>query len=438
MKKRFNNKGFTLVELIVVIAVLAVITVVAAPQYLKYVEKARIGTDENAVGEIAHAAEVAYVNNKQNNNEEYVSMQIRINSTGGAIYQAPNSELVKEVKEVVAEDSYTYKSELYRGKTVEINIDPETGIATWLPPRLNWTPSHNGIVGDILTDLGVTDEQKDQLDIIISNAFNNLDEFTSLGENGMVDYIEGALNDLNNGTACVATGSLVTLADGSVKKVEELLTTDKILAFDHENGEYVEADILVVAHHGDQFRYVMNLEFSNGSSVKLVDYHGLFDTTLNKYVYLTNDNFTEFKGHEFAMQSEAGYETAVLENAFLSYEYTGAYAVVTDYYMNCFTNGFFSIIPEAKIAVDAFEYGADLKFDTDKMLQDIETYGLYEYEEFSAFVSEEVFNLMPFKYVKVTEGKGLTTMEEVAGILKGMSSYLSEFGEEATYIKDFK
>ena len=40
-----NNKGFTLVELIVVVAVLAVITVVAAPQYIKYVEKSKVGTD---------------------------------------------------------------------------------------------------------------------------------------------------------------------------------------------------------------------------------------------------------------------------------------------------------------------------------------------------------------------------------------------------------
>ena len=60
-KIKNNNKGFTLVELIVVIAVLAVITVVAAPQYLSYVEKARIGTDENALAEIAHVAELTYV-----------------------------------------------------------------------------------------------------------------------------------------------------------------------------------------------------------------------------------------------------------------------------------------------------------------------------------------------------------------------------------------
>lgn len=39
------NLGFTLVELIIVIAIIAVLSAVAAPQYIKYVEKSKISTD---------------------------------------------------------------------------------------------------------------------------------------------------------------------------------------------------------------------------------------------------------------------------------------------------------------------------------------------------------------------------------------------------------
>lgn len=43
--KRLGNKGFSLVELIVVIAIMAVLVGVLAPQLIKYVEKSREATD---------------------------------------------------------------------------------------------------------------------------------------------------------------------------------------------------------------------------------------------------------------------------------------------------------------------------------------------------------------------------------------------------------
>ncbi len=45
MKKEMNNKGFSLVELIIVIAIMAVLVGVLAPQYLKYVNNSKVSTD---------------------------------------------------------------------------------------------------------------------------------------------------------------------------------------------------------------------------------------------------------------------------------------------------------------------------------------------------------------------------------------------------------
>ena len=45
MKKEMNNKGFSLVELIIVIAIMAVLVGVLAPQYLKYVKNSKVSTD---------------------------------------------------------------------------------------------------------------------------------------------------------------------------------------------------------------------------------------------------------------------------------------------------------------------------------------------------------------------------------------------------------
>ena len=56
--KKMNNKGFSLVELIIVIAIMAILIVVLAPQYLKYVEKSRNSTDLQSVTEFKDAIEV--------------------------------------------------------------------------------------------------------------------------------------------------------------------------------------------------------------------------------------------------------------------------------------------------------------------------------------------------------------------------------------------
>ena len=57
MKK--NNKGFSLVELIIVIAIMAVLMAVLAPQFLRYVERSRLQSDNTAIGEIANACKIA-------------------------------------------------------------------------------------------------------------------------------------------------------------------------------------------------------------------------------------------------------------------------------------------------------------------------------------------------------------------------------------------
>ena len=58
--KKMNNKGFSLVELIVVIAIMAVLVGVLAPQFIKYVEKSREATDIQNCDTIRSVVEAYY------------------------------------------------------------------------------------------------------------------------------------------------------------------------------------------------------------------------------------------------------------------------------------------------------------------------------------------------------------------------------------------
>lgn len=56
MKKRRNEKGFTLVEVIVVAVIVAVLAAVAIPLYMGYIKDSRINVGDNVAGTLASAA----------------------------------------------------------------------------------------------------------------------------------------------------------------------------------------------------------------------------------------------------------------------------------------------------------------------------------------------------------------------------------------------
>lgn len=56
---KLNNKGFSLVELIIVIAIMAILAAALAPQLIKYIEKSRVSTDKTSCASIKSAFDSA-------------------------------------------------------------------------------------------------------------------------------------------------------------------------------------------------------------------------------------------------------------------------------------------------------------------------------------------------------------------------------------------
>ena len=57
--KKLNNKGFSLVELIIVIAIMVILVVVIAPQYTRFVNNSRISADVQTAQTMATAIDAA-------------------------------------------------------------------------------------------------------------------------------------------------------------------------------------------------------------------------------------------------------------------------------------------------------------------------------------------------------------------------------------------
>lgn len=81
--KKTNNKGFSLVELIIVVAIMAVLVGVLAPQYLRYLDKAKQGNDKQMCGELRTAIMTTYLDPEFTNSMTASNANIA-NCTGSA------------------------------------------------------------------------------------------------------------------------------------------------------------------------------------------------------------------------------------------------------------------------------------------------------------------------------------------------------------------
>lgn len=122
--KKMNNKGFSLVELIIVIAIMAVLMGVLAPQLLKYVEESRVQADASTFSEVENATKIALsldeIYDSVGNN---TTVTIADNSTVVSSNADLQAELLLTFPDTVDLTSKTFSG---TGGTITINIDTAT------------------------------------------------------------------------------------------------------------------------------------------------------------------------------------------------------------------------------------------------------------------------------------------------------------------------
>lgn len=123
-QKTMGNKGFSLVELIVVIAIMAVLVGVLAPQFIKYVENSRVSTDMQNVEQLKTAVEVAMADF-----EGTGSATISINTTDKKVTASVPSGVVLSSKTEIALKSKSWT------KATTYTLNTSTGA---------WTGSADG------------------------------------------------------------------------------------------------------------------------------------------------------------------------------------------------------------------------------------------------------------------------------------------------------
>lgn len=107
-KKKNDNKGFSLVELIIVVAILAILVGLLAPQYLKYVEKSRKSADASNLDEMVRAIQVYAADAEETLPEDRYTITIGKTATTvtaeSATKKADNEKVAKKALDEAAPD----------------------------------------------------------------------------------------------------------------------------------------------------------------------------------------------------------------------------------------------------------------------------------------------------------------------------------------------
>ncbi len=212
--------------------------------------------------------------------------------------------------------------------------------------------------------------------------------------------------------SCILPDSLILMADCSFTPACFIRPGDLILCVNHETGKIETATVLFNFTYEKTLCTIVSLEFED-EKVEISGKHGFFDTTLNKYVYLSKENVSKFVGHSFISFDGKEISAKKLTGYSIRQEITKLYCPVTIFHLDYFVGSLLSMPGGIDGCFNIFDYGKDLKFDREKRQADIKKYGLLSYKEVKEFIPYEIFSALPRKYRKVAIGKGRLTKDRL-------------------------
>lgn len=232
----------------------------------------------------------------------------------------------------------------------------------------------------------------------------------------VVDSKEYVLKD--NGV-CLIEGTLITLANGTTKKVEDLNGNDMLLVFNHETGmlDKAYAKWLIHKENEPSKQRILYLTFSNGTEIGIVGEHGFFDKDKLEYVYINENNVDEYIGHNFYTINNSNHSVKLISYR-IEEKLINIYSPISNYHMNCFANGMLTMSNFLDGFINIFKLDKNMKYDEELMKKDLEMYGEGTIEEFLVVANEDIIKSFPYKYVKVSMGKGKLTYEEIEYLVK--------------------
>lgn len=224
---------------------------------------------------------------------------------------------------------------------------------------------------------------------------------------------------------CLAKGTKIKMADGTLKNIEDIVEGDKVLTFNHEAGCFVGSEILY-AYKGDAPKCAVTVIFDNDVKLSIIGEHDLFEKESNKYVTITDKNAEQFIGKHFYSVEEKSYVELI--NVVHETEAVEYYELYTKNNMNTVANGMLNVADDVDYLLNIYEFDENLKANKKVLADDIEKYGLFEFSAEYGYSKEE-YDAWNMRYLNIAVGKGLTTWDK---LFSNSAEYLEQTKGEET------
>lgn len=197
---------------------------------------------------------------------------------------------------------------------------------------------------------------------------------------------------------CFAAGTKILMGDYTYKNVEKLSVGDLVIVYDHYKGVWCKELIVANVHNEckESNWDVISLEFSKGKSLDIVNAHGLYDLTLNKYVLISKMSVDNLIGHEFVTVIGDKIERVELISYSIWKEICRFYAPISKMHLNVVANDFLTM-PPIDLTLNLFPLNNEMKYDFSL----IDKFGITPYEKLKDFITKKEYDELPCKYLDI-------------------------------------
>ena len=225
---------------------------------------------------------------------------------------------------------------------------------------------------------------------------------------------------------CLAPGTRITLADGSYKLVEDITNEDVLLAWDIFEGVWTAAPVLFVEHDKKDLHDIIHLEFEEDVTLDIIDDHGIFDTTLMKYVYIKSlEDAKKYIGHTFFYSKPEWWfikSLKLLKASIISKNIT-THSPCTANHMCVVANDLLTMPGNTEPFTNVCRVTNQFRYCEQDLTYLKHTIGTFSEKDFEGILDPYIFHAFQGPLLKIKIAKGETSMEEINKLIDRYSKY---------------